>query len=1002
MADFKADIAEASQDLKTIEDFVNLPAGSAVKPRLLPSVDVGTLAGIRNAIFENGGLPATPFKTKALMTASALANDKYAMVTDGGVDNGLYTKTAGTWVKSSYDPLAQAKGYTDAVSIAKGSYEIVGTNNTLPLRRNTEVASRYVEGAYQYYYATAGLKNTVILPCDADTAYTVLTYGDNRDIAVVLATSSNTNIINSEKANGFVFPNITTGRTTAQQAPVVYSFTITSGSNDKSLVVSVTGDFMLFKGAYNVGMVADVYNSTAKQLKQHNVDNLTVQQINTPMFGKSLNKNIFGGYVYGLAPSALSFIYTNIGMDVPLGFGATYNSADTNTAKTVLGIANVKEGSTYTISKEFSDYFAVGLIPIGTKISNGFIGRLIHMDTGVRSFTFTVPVGYDRVIMYLSKDKQEPKVQVELGAKATNYQPTGVVFSGNESQTPPLDVDIIATDNKYIDLKSNGDYFVRAAGLGGAFDVTPEQLLAKYYDDLVTDFPQYVTKNVLGKDATGTYDIHEFVFEPDNWEQKIVITSGMHPTERIPPVALGILLNEIYRKPEKHAGLSYLRNKVKIVVIPIINTWGHNQLVRKAPEHYLNSNNINISRNFSERWDVLDQQSVYDRKGTAPFSEAEAVIMRDLYIREKDDLAFTMDTHTGENWEADTLLYWLQEDSFLRPSLASTVSMKSDAIRTIKGNNAPLIVTAHETQRALNLYWLWSVLGIPSAVVEYGTGSSFPYSSEQSQHYVNQLFNYIHYALKERLYDKRMQAVKNEHNKPFVSLYSTLTAHNEVLNYKWTAAQLNTNLYDKLGMVKTTVNSSAVYTHTPSYYDKTVLLVSGAVTTEKKGVTVLAFACHKLMTDSNPNLVGFKNNVRFIVAPLATAATVTAILAANTVDLVMEVRGTDTGTNPASYSNYQVTHKLGAFTGFGANIAKIANKYGSTINANVAKTDGGLVSSSIATVVNVPYQSHYFSKNLLPPKVIPEEAQFVDYGYNAKEMACCADLLFNSLASYIK
>lgn len=107
MADFKADIVDASQDLKTIEDFVNLPADSVVNPRLMPSVDVGTLAGARQAIFEAGGLPATPFTTKALMTASSLANDKYAMVTDGGVDNGLYIKTAGAWVKSKYDPFTQ-------------------------------------------------------------------------------------------------------------------------------------------------------------------------------------------------------------------------------------------------------------------------------------------------------------------------------------------------------------------------------------------------------------------------------------------------------------------------------------------------------------------------------------------------------------------------------------------------------------------------------------------------------------------------------------------------------------------------------------------------------------------------------------------------------------------------------------------------------------------------------------------------------------------------------
>lgn len=67
-----------------------------------------------NTVIENGGLPAKPFATKALMTASALVDGDYAQVTDDTVNNGLYVKTAGAWVKSEYDPLTQAREYSDA------------------------------------------------------------------------------------------------------------------------------------------------------------------------------------------------------------------------------------------------------------------------------------------------------------------------------------------------------------------------------------------------------------------------------------------------------------------------------------------------------------------------------------------------------------------------------------------------------------------------------------------------------------------------------------------------------------------------------------------------------------------------------------------------------------------------------------------------------------------------------------------------------------------------
>lgn len=104
MAEINTVIAEASQDLQTIEDFVNLPAGSVVNPRLLPSVDVGTLAGTRQAIFEAGGLPAEPFATKAEMQTdgASLADGQLAIVYNETANNGLYVKTAGIWKLGTY------------------------------------------------------------------------------------------------------------------------------------------------------------------------------------------------------------------------------------------------------------------------------------------------------------------------------------------------------------------------------------------------------------------------------------------------------------------------------------------------------------------------------------------------------------------------------------------------------------------------------------------------------------------------------------------------------------------------------------------------------------------------------------------------------------------------------------------------------------------------------------------------------------------------------------
>ncbi len=109
------DMANGHLDVKALGEAANGDENTIVTTRT-----GNTYPSVKKAIktlFENGGLPATPFKTKALMTASALANDKYAMVTDDTVNNGLYVKTAGAWVKSSYDQISPYISRSDSSDI---------------------------------------------------------------------------------------------------------------------------------------------------------------------------------------------------------------------------------------------------------------------------------------------------------------------------------------------------------------------------------------------------------------------------------------------------------------------------------------------------------------------------------------------------------------------------------------------------------------------------------------------------------------------------------------------------------------------------------------------------------------------------------------------------------------------------------------------------------------------------------------------------------------------
>lgn len=99
-------LQDASLDAKSLEEVVNGNESKQVTTRkgeTYPSVKKAI-----KTLFENGGLPATPFATKALMESSELVDGQLAMVYNETANNGLYIKTAGAWVKSSYDPLTKS------------------------------------------------------------------------------------------------------------------------------------------------------------------------------------------------------------------------------------------------------------------------------------------------------------------------------------------------------------------------------------------------------------------------------------------------------------------------------------------------------------------------------------------------------------------------------------------------------------------------------------------------------------------------------------------------------------------------------------------------------------------------------------------------------------------------------------------------------------------------------------------------------------------------------
>lgn len=98
-------LTDASFDADTLGEFAN--QDKLVTSRLGAKYPSAPMAS--RLVVENGLLGATPFSTYAAMTASALVDGDYAVVTNDADlgKNGVYHKTSGVWEYIKYNPLAQ-------------------------------------------------------------------------------------------------------------------------------------------------------------------------------------------------------------------------------------------------------------------------------------------------------------------------------------------------------------------------------------------------------------------------------------------------------------------------------------------------------------------------------------------------------------------------------------------------------------------------------------------------------------------------------------------------------------------------------------------------------------------------------------------------------------------------------------------------------------------------------------------------------------------------------
>ena len=229
------------------------------------------------------------------------------------------------------------------------------------------------------------------------------------------------------------------------------------------------------------------------------------------------------------------------------------------------------------------------------------------------------------------------KSAIETGTTVSGYVNSGVDYTTVIAQSSCQKY--LDDRNVYIAAAPNGYCEVKQTNYENGLYLTMYSLsdMNNKFSALVSEFPDYITEYILGKDQTNTYDIKYYVFdEPIQMasghtsvmsEEKptIILTAGVHGMEKDAVHTAWHFAHELCHSNRLSEFWGYLRNNIRFVILPIANPWAYVTSVSLDTATYYNSRGVNINNNFEYGW------SAGDHKGSSPNSEAETQRMITLF-----------------------------------------------------------------------------------------------------------------------------------------------------------------------------------------------------------------------------------------------------------------------------------------------------------------------------------------------------------------------------------
>lgn len=266
-----------------------------------------------------------------------------------------------------------------------------------------------------------------------------------------------------------------------------------------------------------------------------------------------------------------------------------------------------------------------------------------HIEEGISDLGAWFEEDYSLVLRAVSN--MESRVGNCLRELNENFENVMAQIRRNGVITPDIISADCSPDDWYIPNEFDGaEELENLAG-----DDVIQSVLNYRFNALCRDFPAYVSREKLGNDESGEYPVYAYKFTPAHYEKTVLVTGAIHGTEAKITIGLSNFFNELCRHSKGDRTLTYLKNTVKFVVIPIVNSYG------VANGTLYNSNEVDIGYNFPYRW----MDCPMENKGSIQSDQAETRLLTDYAeMLHTDRMAAAVDFHISSTAVAGKSIYY--------------------------------------------------------------------------------------------------------------------------------------------------------------------------------------------------------------------------------------------------------------------------------------------------------------------------------------------------------